>query len=46
MKKLGLKEAKEEIEGLPKWLWRGKKASEAKEIEEVLVKLGAELRLV
>ncbi len=46
MKKLGLKEAKEEIEGLPRWLYRGVKADEAEEIAVKLRELGAEINMV
>ena len=46
MKKLGLKEAKEEIEGLPKWIYRGVKADDAKEIAAKLKELGAEINMI
>ena len=43
---LGLKEAKETVEGAPKWLKNEAAKEEAEEIKEKLEKVGAEIRLV
>ena len=43
---LGLKEAKETVEGAPKWLKKESAKAEAEEMKEKLEKLGAEIRLV
>ena len=43
---LGLKEAKETVEGAPRWLKKEVAKEEAEEIKEKLEKLGAEVRLV
>lgn len=43
---LGLKEAKETVEGAPKWLKKEVAKDEAEEIKEKLGKLGADIRLV
>ena len=42
---LGLKEAKEMVEGAPKWLKKEVAKEEAEQIKETLEKLGAEIRL-
>ena len=44
--KLGLKEAKDVVEGVPCWLKKEVKKEEAEEIERKLKEAGAELRLV
>mmetsp|Transcript_25125 Transcript_25125/g.24875 ORF Transcript_25125/g.24875 Transcript_25125/m.24875 type:complete len:238 (-) Transcript_25125:30-743(-) len=43
---LGLKEAKETVEGAPLWLKKGLKKEEADELVEKLTALGAELKIV
>uniref|UniRef100_A0A7S3KH49 Large ribosomal subunit protein bL12 C-terminal domain-containing protein n=1 Tax=Euplotes crassus TaxID=5936 RepID=A0A7S3KH49_EUPCR len=43
---LGLKEAKETVEGAPLWLKKGVKKEEAEELIEKLTALGAELKMV
>ena len=43
---LGLKEAKETVEGAPKWLKKEVPKAEADEMKEKLEKMGAEVRLV
>lgn len=43
---LGLKEAKETVEGTPMWLKKGLKKEEADELVEKLSALGAELKIV